>query len=156
MRSEPTMRSQPTMQASAYQSRFVRPARIALLVYVVFILAVIMIANIGGTFEMFSFVLQYEWGDKVGHFGLIGVLALLTDLALGQKSWRHVPVGPAIIVVLVTLEELSQLAMTTRTFDLVDLSADLLGVITFVGLGRLLSFAGAKLDQRGHDRERVR
>lgn len=126
----------------------VKVARIALAVYVVFILAVIAAADLGGTDAVFSRFVPFPFFDKIGHFVLIGVLALLVDLALDRKNvWRHVPLGPAIVVVLVVLEELSQLLMIMRTFDLLDLTADLSGIAFFVAMGRRTPRAASSRDR---------
>lgn len=112
-------------------------ARITLAVYVAFVVGVVGLADAGGTHAVFSFVDAVPYGDKLGHFLLIGLLALLVDLALGCRDVRRVPLGPAIVSVLVLAEELSQLALPTRTFDGLDLAADVIGIVLFVAVGRV-------------------
>ncbi|MEC7523174.1 MAG: VanZ family protein [Myxococcota bacterium] len=110
--------------------------RFACAAYLAAIVAIVVIAGLGGTHEMFGLVTRLPLGDKIGHFVLIGGLALAADLGFGFRSWRRVPVGPALVVVLALGEEVSQLFLATRSFDLGDLAADALGVATFTWLGR--------------------
>ncbi len=104
------------------------------------VLGVILVAaNLGGTHEVFHLVTSVPGGDKLGHFVLMGVLAALVDLALRRRDVGRVPLGPAVVLALVTLEEVSQRWMSTRTFDLLDLAADVAGIVAFTALGRALA-----------------
>lgn len=120
-----------------------RASRWVLAAYLAAIASIVLIANLGGTHAVFGFVAWVPFGDKLGHFVLMGTLAMLTDLATGRHEWKlgrvRVPSGPMVIAALVTAEELSQLALTTRSFDLVDLAADFAGIVALVGLSRALS-----------------
>lgn len=73
--------------------------------------------------------------DKVGHFALMGMAAFLLNLSLRCKQilfFNHpILLGSVIVACLVTLEEGSQLFLTYRSFDLLDLSADFLGIYVF-------------------------
>jgi polysaccharide biosynthesis protein VpsQ len=117
-------------------------ARIVLALYAVLLAVIVAIANIYGTRRAFGFVDAVPGGDKLGHFVLLGAFAMLVDQALGMRDVAiarlRVPVGPAIVFAIVFLEELSQLWFrSTRSFDLVDLAADVLGIAVFVALGRV-------------------
>ena len=48
------------------------------------------------------------------------------------------------VFALVFAEELSQLAIASRSFDLLDLLADALGIVAFVGAGRLAAHRSAE------------
>jgi len=89
----------------------------------------------------------YDWpyGDKLGHFTLYGTLALLIGLALLQRRPDRRPSGQLltgylIMILLVTLEELSQAWIPTRSPDPFDLTASYLGVfagaLAAIGLRR--------------------
>jgi VanZ family protein len=72
-------------------------------------------------------------GDKAGHFFLIGSLAYLFNRA---RAWRAVTLGcwrvqwgGLIILVLITLEECSQVWIPQRSFDLKDLLANYAGIL---------------------------
>ncbi|MCA9606667.1 MAG: VanZ family protein, partial [Myxococcales bacterium] len=125
---------------------------IVLAVYAVFIVAIIVAANLGGTNEVFHLITRLPLGDKIGHFVLIGVLGMLVDLVAGRRDARPLrayprlrfPLAPAILFVVVLGEELSQAFLPTRTCDAGDLLADLLGMATFVGIGRLLAASSVR------------
>ena len=88
----------------------------------------------------FSFVTAYPGLDKVGHFLLIGGTAFLLNLALGLRGWRALGrrwlVGSVIVAVVFTLEEFSQRWFPSRTFDLLDLTADYVGILFFGWLAK--------------------
>jgi polysaccharide biosynthesis protein VpsQ len=72
------------------------------------------------------------WGDKIGHFSLFGIMALLLNIAIEFKqikvSVRRFHLGSVIVFSFAVLEEFTQLLFSTRTFDLVDMLFDLLGI----------------------------
>lgn len=122
---------------------------VASVAYAGLIGVIVVVADVGGTGAMFGALHAVPHGDKLGHFVLIGVLALLVDL-----GWRRdLRVGPVrvawaavVIAALALAEELTQIGLPTRTFDLGDLSADWLGIAAFVGAGRWLR---PRLDRSG-------
>jgi VanZ family protein len=72
-------------------------------------------------------------GDKIGHFLILCALSALINLSLRNRTWPlwrwQVLVGSALVASFITLEELSQALIPHRTFDLLDLSANYLGVL---------------------------
>jgi hypothetical protein len=81
-------------------------------------------------------------GDKLGHLGLMFAFCLLANLALAVRRVPGRPgllVGTAIVSVLVITEECSQRWIPGRSFDLLDLAADALGIL----FGDLLSRVSA-------------
>lgn len=114
---------------------------VASVAYAALIAGIVATANIGGTHAMFGAIGAFPYGDKLAHFVLVGVLALLVDLGwrrdlrLGRVrlAWAAVAIAAVALV-----EELTQIALPTRTFDVGDLSANWLGIVTFVGAGRWL------------------
>lgn len=84
---------------------------------------------------LFRFVRETRYGDKAGHFLLMGLFALLVNLALSCRRIRLGRVsflaGSLIVIVVVTLEEFSQRFVRYRTFDLVDLAFDYTGIFLF-------------------------
>lgn len=90
---------------------------------------VIVGADRGTLHAMLGWVNSYPYFDKVGHVVLIGTLAFLLDHALvGRTVWR-LQLGGLLVAAAMTLEEISQAWMPTRTFDLVDLAANYTGVL---------------------------
>ena len=79
-------------------------------------------------------------GDKIGHFILFGILAFLVNLVLRatvvRSGGRAMLLGSIIVMTIVVAEEVSQLFFTSRTFELLDLTADLAGIWAFGRLAR--------------------
>lgn len=71
-------------------------------------------------------------GDKIGHFLLFGILALLMNTALRFRQvdlrFRTFHLGSLLVFAFAAIEECTQLAFDNRTFDLVDMLFDLLGI----------------------------
>ncbi|WP_141699464.1 VanZ family protein [Candidatus Marithrix sp. Canyon 246] len=113
--------------------------------YVCFILFVIALANQGELGILAVIVYEVPYTDKLGHFILMGLLAFFLNLSLKCSTISILNStflkGSIIILILVTLEEISQLLVETRTFDLMDLFADYLGIFVF---GRLALYFNAR------------
>jgi len=75
---------------------------------------------------------SFAYGDKVGHFSLFGTLALLLNYATDFRYWKHrqLFIGSMIVLAFALLEEFTQLAFSSRTFDLVDMLFDILGIVS--------------------------
>jgi hypothetical protein len=103
--------------------------------YGLVLLGIILLAGRGSMNPVFAFVQRTPYLDKLGHFLLIGLLALLVNLALGARRWQvggqRVLLGSAVVAALVTLEELSQLFLPNRAFSLLDLAANYAGIWVF-------------------------
>ena len=110
----------------------IRRARIVLVVFVAFLAALVALADSGHGQQFFLLARKVPAGDKVGHFVLFGTLSFLVNLVLRApeiRLWRITFLkGSAIVGIIVTLEEFSQLFFRSRSFDLGDLTADLLGI----------------------------
>jgi VanZ family protein len=103
------------------------------LIFLAFILAVIILADMGKIPASIHALYRFPYGDKVGHFILFGLLNfLLTQAFLSSQPNRRrklVTVSTGLILALfITLEEWSQQFFSTRTFDLLDLTASYLGL----------------------------
>lgn len=107
-----------------------------------FILCVIYEANSHGTNYVFRSVENIPYKDKIGHFGLYGLLAALLDYALRSRNYywksRAIPMALVWVMGFAILEEISQYWIPTRDCDYKDALADLLGVLLFVKSWRFL------------------
>jgi len=105
------------------------------LIYITIIILIIVMADSGQYGYVFKLVHQIPYGDKLGHFILIGLLALVVNLSLQCKKITvfnySVLQGSAIVVALTMLEELSQFFIANRSFDLMDLLFDFIGIFVF-------------------------
>jgi VanZ family protein len=109
----------------------IRIWRILAISFLLFLLLVVVWADLDRMPRLFRALCDYPGGDKVGHFGLYGMFAFL-----GAQAWRRplrlrwgtVPAGVLPAVLLATLEEASQLFFPTRTAEWMDLGAGFLGI----------------------------
>jgi len=96
------------------------------------ILSIVLAADLGWGANLFSWVAYIPGRDFTGHFLLIGSLTLTINLALRQRRIERCgmsfQLGSLIVLPVVTLEEFSQLWISTRGFSPLDLAADYLGI----------------------------
>jgi VanZ family protein len=105
------------------------------ILFTIFIILIIVLADTGNL-GILAVLYHIPYADKLGHFILYGILALLINLTLFrsvQPDRRKgvVLFSGVVLALLIGLEELSQQYFSHRTFDLVDLSASYLGVMCF-------------------------
>jgi VanZ family protein len=116
--------------------------KILLGVYVLILAGIIFLADRKGTQYMLRFVGNIPYGDKLGHFCLMGGFSFLLNLVLDARTigWRKINylLGSLIVLVLVTLEECSQIFVPRRTFDWDDLIVDYLGIFLLGELARFI------------------
>lgn len=110
-------------------------------VYIILIVAIIFIADMEQYRHLLQPIRGIPYGDKISHFLLMGLLALLVNLSFSCSRVKvfgiHFLKGSLIVTAIVTIEEFSQLFFKYRTFDLVDLFSDYMGILLF---GRIASF----------------
>ena len=101
-------------------------------IFFVFILWVIYLANTGQHNGLFKLTTAIPYGDKIGHFFLFGLLAFLANLSVKCRCFSFgkfsVYWGSFIVLVFVSVEELSQHFLPTRTLDIYDYGADIIGI----------------------------
>jgi hypothetical protein len=106
---------------------------IVLGMFVAFVVTLICLADAGRAGRLFLLVSHIPAGDKVGHVFLFGTLALLANVALGAPRMQFGSVsvlkGSFFVLIPTVLEEFSQLWFRSRTFDLLDLLADGIGIL---------------------------
>jgi hypothetical protein len=123
---------------------FLKSARmkILLVVYILILAFIIFLADRKGTRYMLNFVGNIPYGDKLGHFLLMGGFSFLLNLVLDARNFRlwkfNYLLGSLIVFVVVTIEEFSQIWVSGRTFDWSDLVFDFLGIFLFGELARFI------------------
>lgn len=104
----------------------------AALAFAGFLICVIIIADRGEGGNWWGFLNQVPYGDKIGHLGLIGTLSLLCNLAFRPSRPAMLPrwitTTTFVLLLLLTLEELSQAITPHRSCDFLDWLADLAGL----------------------------
>lgn len=100
--------------------------------FFLFVAGIIVGSNLGLLLGITNWVNDLPFGDKWGHLVLIGMLTFLLNHALSGRQVKvgrlKILLGGTIVAVAMTLEEISQMWMPLRTFDLIDLSANYLGI----------------------------
>jgi VanZ family protein len=102
--------------------------------FAIFLLGLVLLANRG--VELLRQVAAFvPGGDKTAHFALMGTMAFLMNLCWRSERWQLGPLpvlkGSALVALIVTLEEFSQLFMIRRSFSFEDLAYDYLGILIF-------------------------
>jgi VanZ family protein len=100
--------------------------------FIIFLIAVAVIANRGEGDNWWPFLSRIPSGDKLGHIGLFGTLSLLCNLAFPKCSRSVIPIlttATFVLLLLVTLDEISQHFIPTRSFDPLDWLANGLGLM---------------------------
>ncbi|QTN32145.1 VanZ family protein [Akkermansiaceae bacterium] len=113
--------------------------------FAAFLIITVVIADSGHGKQWWPFLDHIPYGDKLGHIGLFGTLGFLCNLAFPNKRPSRLPSfitkTSLVLLVIVSLEELSQAFIPYRNLDLKDWIADLIGL----SLGQL---AATTLSQR--------
>ena len=101
--------------------------------YVLFFIAVLIGADSGYLHQWVPDALTDTWWDKAGHVFFIGLFAVLANEALRYRFFkfgeRRILVGTLIVVVMISIEECLQQYLPTRSFEILDLAANLLGIL---------------------------
>lgn len=124
--------------------------RLGLVIFLLIFAAIILFADQGKMPGFIAALYAFPYGDKVGHFMLMGSFSFLANMSLACRKVRfsgiQVLIGSLGVAALVTLEELSQVFFASRTYSLVDLGFSLAGIWSFGVLAEKLagSFNGVK------------
>ncbi|MEW6125810.1 MAG: VanZ family protein [Acidobacteriota bacterium] len=117
-------------------------AKILASLYIITLFVIVLIADHKKYHHLFDRIRAVPYGDKIGHFLLMGTLALVVNILFSCKTFRvrsmQIFIGSLVVAVLVTIEEFSQLFIAYRTFDFGDLTADYLGILLFTYLAKYL------------------
>jgi hypothetical protein len=110
----------------------IRHAKIALVGFVLFLVSLITLADSGHGRWLFALAETIPAGDKLGHLVLFGTLSFLVNLIWNAETIQllglRILKGSAAVMALTTLEECSQVLFRSRSFDLLDLASDALGI----------------------------
>lgn len=89
-------------------------------------------ANRGAMPGALARLYAFPGGDKVGHFVLMGTLALLVNLSLSARrvriGSRRLLLGSLVVAIVITLEEATQILLAHRSADVLDLVCSYLGI----------------------------
>lgn len=100
--------------------------------YLIVIGVIICLANTGQLGPVAQMIRKVPYGDAVLHALLMGLLAAAVNQLLGGRTVRlgrgTVLLGTLLVVAFVIIEEATQLFIANRTFSLIDLGADFIGI----------------------------
>jgi len=103
--------------------------------FFIFIGFIIYLADTADHNFAFRLIGHIPYGDKLMHGFLYGVMALLLNYGLKFKSYKflsfNMQVGALIVLTFAGIEELSQYWLPSRTCDVWDFVADMVGVVLF-------------------------
>ena len=107
--------------------------RILTISYIFFIIWIVLCANFDWPNPILQSVKKIMFYDKIGHILLLG---LLTFMVNWMFNWKTLPIlkkkwlgASVIIFIIATIDEFSQLFINTRSFDLIDLMFNYLGIV---------------------------
>ncbi len=106
------------------------------ILFAVFLLSIIVLADLGRLRRLLSIMNRIPYGDKVLHFLLIGTLTYLVATTLVQALPNRDPkllvlISGFILAVIFTIEEISQGPIPGRDASLKDLLANYAGIAFF-------------------------
>ena len=121
---------------------------IALTCYVAILITISVLAY---SHKIPAIVTKIPYYDIIGHFLLFGIAALLAHRALKRKVIKifivFVPLGPAIVTLIVFAEEFFQRFSQYRSSSYADLIADICGILFFYYLDKQLARKNKKFDK---------
>ena len=95
-----------------------------------------------------SEIKQFPYYDTILHFLLMGFSAFLGHLAFNKRKISifnfSLPLVPIIISFFVLFEECLQILSPHRSFDLVDLAADFIGIVLFTCLAEIVKLSSSE------------
>lgn len=121
-----------------YKQYKITTAQIIFTSYLLFLSTVIFMKNLNRGNSVFGILQNIPHVDKLGHFFLYGLLTYLMSFALRQRRFKllniRIPLAPFIMLIATFMEECSQIMQEFRTFSLLDMLANIIGVVCFGSL----------------------
>lgn len=121
-----------SISPKTYQKFFTTAAAV---LFFLFICWTILRADLNQSSPLVKIIRQFKYGDKAGHFLLYGMLAFLVNLAFNNRRLAIMSFRPLLGAVLVgtfaILEEFTQIALSSRTFEWWDMACDVAGISLF-------------------------
>jgi hypothetical protein len=118
--------------------------------FVLFMIIIIVLDDAGRLPGVLAIFYSFHYGDKAGHFLLMGLMNFLVVLSFPIRRSANLAqsslVCSLIVGALVTLEEGSQVFFSTRTASLADLASSYAGIILFGVLAYWLRARKARIE----------
>ena len=111
-------------------------------IYIFIIAGIVILADVKSTQYLLRLSGGIPYLDKIAHFFLMGGFSFAVNLILKARNlslWNfQYLMGTVIVLLIVTIEEVSQIFIIVRSFDIGDLAADYLGIIIFGEISRFM------------------
>lgn len=102
------------------------------IVFIIFFAYIIYAANQGDIPPFIRRIYVFPGGDKIGHIVLLGFLSLFINLFRYPRTIKLLRLsvfqGSLFVFCFITFEEISQILISSRTFDLIDLLCSYVGL----------------------------
>jgi len=108
--------------------------------FTLFLFALIVLADMGKLEFLLWIMNRFPLGDKIAHFFLVGILSFLVNrtvmrlLSPGQSPKWILMIATLVLLVIFTIEEISQIPIMNRDASLSDLAANYAGILFFAFL----------------------
>jgi glycopeptide antibiotics resistance protein len=110
--------------------------------YIAFVLSVMLVASMGYLSAGMKIAKDYwPWYDKIAHFVLVGGFAFAIHSLLPYSPYQYTSKWlnrTLILILLSVLEECSQYYIPWRSFNFIDMGANVLGIVCFSYLAFLI------------------
>lgn len=108
--------------------------------FAILIVMVIIAADLDLIPNLLDPIYAFPNGDKIAHFLLMGTLSMLISLGFNNERTRFLGIrrGTLLLLILITLEECSQIYFENRKFSLMDMLANWGGILILGELGSAL------------------
>ena len=114
------------------------------ILFFAFFVLVLYMANTNTFPQFIRTVYDFPGGDKVGHVVMLMLLSFAVNMILRGKRFyvfkKSLLLGSIVTLLFITLEELHQIFIPTRTFDLLDLMCSYIGIGVGDFLARKVSY----------------
>lgn len=108
------------------------------LLAIAIVIGIIILADRGLAASYFGFLYGFPGGDAVAHFLILGTLTFLVTWAFPRTQpigqWNFA-LAPLVILILISIEEISQGFIPGRTLSLIDWLANFSGIVVGGMLG---------------------
>ncbi len=129
--------------------------RILSVIFGLLLLALVIVADLNLAPDLLSVIYVLPFGDKIGHFILMGVMSLLLNVWTQPSRVTPLRISRTSLFffAIVAIEEASQIFFPTRTVSWIDLSADMAGIFLLGELGCQLGHTIVDKKSPGYSRQ---
>lgn len=124
------------------------------ILYLAFLVLIIIFANTRSATWVFAIAKMMPYGDKICHMILMGIFSYLLNSTLlcRETKFKNFKIlsGSLIVYALVLTEEISQIFVASRSPDIYDALADIIGIYIF-GVLAMINIKQKKFSAPAHE-----